>query len=293
MRNTGYRILAENQATSNDTWDTGRNNNDLIIGPSGAGKTRGYVLPNILQCSESLVVTDTKGALYGQVGHVLARHGYDDMCINLADCLSSPWGYNPLEYVRYDARRDKYSEQDIMTIAAAIVPDEPRNDDPYWHRAARMLLESLIGYVMECLPTDEQNLCSVVKLFRCLNDGTFDRLTAELGEIAPDSFSVGRYGMVSSCRRAEKMFTSVIGILAEKLSVLSFDGAAARRRSCPANGELTSGPWADVEQPCSWRFPTPTVPWTASPDCSMPRRFIRSPTRPTTAPAIGWPSRYA
>ena len=119
MKNTGYRVLGEGQTTSNDTWTTGRNNNDLIIGPSGAGKTRGYVIPNILQCSESLIVTDTKGALRQQVGRVLAWHGYKVLEIKLADCLSSPWGYNPLDYVRYDSRRDRYNEQDILTIAAA------------------------------------------------------------------------------------------------------------------------------------------------------------------------------
>ena len=49
-----FRILAENQAVSNNTWKTGLNNNDLIIGPSGAGKTRGYVLPNIMQCTSQI-----------------------------------------------------------------------------------------------------------------------------------------------------------------------------------------------------------------------------------------------
>ena len=41
------RILAQGQLISNSTRTTGINNNDLIIGPSGAGKTRGYVKPNI------------------------------------------------------------------------------------------------------------------------------------------------------------------------------------------------------------------------------------------------------
>lgn len=227
MRNTGNRILAEGWTTSNDTWATARNNNDLIIGPSGAGKTRGYVLPNILQMSESIIVTDTKGALHGQVGHVLERHGYDVMCINLSDCLASPWGYNPLLFIRHDGKRDKYDEQDIMTIAAAIVPDEPRNDDPYWHRAARMLLESLISYVLECLPEEEHNLTSVVKLFSHMNDGTVDRLMGELGDIDPDSFAAARYKMCASCRTADRMWASIVGILAEKISVLSFDGARA------------------------------------------------------------------
>ena len=42
------RILAKGVRVSNNTWDTGLNNNDLLVGPSGGGKTRGYVIPNIL-----------------------------------------------------------------------------------------------------------------------------------------------------------------------------------------------------------------------------------------------------
>ena len=61
MESNSARILAKNIYINNDTRATGNNNNDLIIGPSGAGKTRGYVIPNILQANGSLVVTDTKG----------------------------------------------------------------------------------------------------------------------------------------------------------------------------------------------------------------------------------------
>ena len=62
MNNT-TRILAENVIISNNTRETGINNNDLIIGPSGAGKTRGYVIPNILNTEESLIIADTKEIL--------------------------------------------------------------------------------------------------------------------------------------------------------------------------------------------------------------------------------------
>lgn len=227
MRNTGHRILAEGQTISNDTWATQLNNSDIVIGPSGSGKTRGYVKPNILQCNESMLITDTKGSLRQKVGPVLEWHGYDVLEIDLADCLASPWGYNPLDYVRYDPQRGAYHEQDIMTVAAAIVPDEPYNHDPYWHRAARMLLESLIAYTLECLPDDEHSPTTLVRLFQALNDGLYARLISELGEIDPDSFSVARYRMCASCHQAERMWASVLGILAEKLSVLSFHGARA------------------------------------------------------------------
>lgn len=225
MRNTGYRILAEGQTVSNDTWATGRNNNDLIIGPSGAGKTRGYVLPNILQCSESLIVTDTKGALCQDVGGTLAQRGYDVLEINLTDCLASPWGYNPLNFIRCD-RREKYSEQDIMTVAAALVPVE-NGHEPFWDLAARMILESLIGYVLDFLPDEEHTLSSVVTLFQAMGTKRFERLFEELREVAPGSFAYNRYQMYSSIAHADKMYASIQGILAEKLSTLTFDGAKA------------------------------------------------------------------
>ena len=66
MQRNSTRILAKDVYIDNNTRVTGNNNNDLIIGPSGAGKTRGYVIPNILQAEGSLVITDTKGNLCRQ-----------------------------------------------------------------------------------------------------------------------------------------------------------------------------------------------------------------------------------
>jgi len=68
MENSTYRILAKDQMISNNTYSTGLNNNDLIIGPSGAGKTRSYVKANLLQCNESMIITDTKGNLITGIG---------------------------------------------------------------------------------------------------------------------------------------------------------------------------------------------------------------------------------
>ena len=224
MRHTGYRILADGQTVSNDTWATGLNNNDVIVGPSGSGKTRGYVKPNLLQFDGSLIVTDTKGALREEVGPVLEQHGYQVLEINLADPLTSPWGYNPLAYIRYDERRQRYSEQDILTVSAALVPIEDPQQ-PFWEMAARMVLECMVGYVLECLPENEHNLCSVVRLFGEAGNGNLDRLMKELCQIAPDSFTASRYKMSQTGRAADKMYSSILGILAEKLSPLAFDGA--------------------------------------------------------------------
>ncbi|MDE7178672.1 MAG: type IV secretory system conjugative DNA transfer family protein [Lachnospiraceae bacterium] len=224
MDNT-YRILADGHTISNDTWQTGLNNNDLIIGPSGAGKTRGYVKPNILQCSGSMIVTDTKGALCSDVGTLLAQEGYKVMEINLADCALSPYGYNPLAYIRQD-REGHYQEQDILTLAACLMPVESRHD-PYWELTARIYLESAISYVLETLPGEERHLGSVVRLISEMGkDGKYKSLMRELEVVDPDSFALSRYRLFKSVSdNAEKTAACIFSFLASKLAPFSFGGA--------------------------------------------------------------------
>lgn len=222
MQYKSSRILARDQRISNDTWTTGLNNNDLIIGPSGSGKTRGYVLPNLLQTNESVIATDTKGNLCRQVGPLLEKRGYKVLEINLADCEESPNGYNPLDYVRV-AYGECYG-QDVMTVAAALVPVEI-SQDKFWDLAARSILAGIIAYVKERLPEQEHTLDSVIRLFVEMGTGRYDTLMRELVEIDPECFAAMQYRMFRASQTAEKMYASIQGILAEKLSPFSFSGA--------------------------------------------------------------------
>lgn len=221
MPNQSRRILARDQTVDNNTWETGLNNNDLIIGPSGSGKTRGYVLPNILQANESMIVTDTKGDLCQQSRKNLERRGYTVQEINLTDCITSPYGYNPLDYIRTENGR--CHEQDVMTVAAALVPVGDRRD-PFWDLAARSMLASMIAYVMERLPERERTMDSVTRLFREMGSGRFDTLMGELVEIDPECLAAVQYQMFSIGQKAEKMYASIQGILAEKLSPFTYSG---------------------------------------------------------------------
>ena len=121
MKNTGHRILANGISISNNTWETGISNNDLILGPTGGGKTRGYVLPNLMSSQESFIVTDTKGVLRKQIGALLQRRGFRVIELNFSDLLHSSWGYNPLRFVRWDKERGQYCEQDILTTPGPAV----------------------------------------------------------------------------------------------------------------------------------------------------------------------------
>ena len=145
-------ILAKDRTLSCDTRQTGLNNNALVIGPSGAGKTRNVLKPNLLQMNASYIVLDTKGTLCREVGPVLAAHGYRVQCLNFADLNTVPalapgierCGYNPLRHIRRKAD-GRPNQQDILSVAKAICPIEDNNrtatrrraDDQLGHQADR------------------------------------------------------------------------------------------------------------------------------------------------------------
>ncbi len=223
MRDNGYRILADGITVSNDTRATGLANHDLIIGPTGGGKTRSYVLPNLLNSRESFAVTDTKGSLRRQVGGILERRGFRVLELDFTDVLHSPWGYNPLRFIRWDSERKCWNEQDIITVAAALVPVTSQTD-PFWDLSARNFAEALIGYTLDNLPREEHTLVSVAKLFAEAETGVLDELMREYCTICSDSFAAMRWKSLQGGRKADKTYSSILAILSQKLSNYSFGG---------------------------------------------------------------------
>ena len=221
--NNSLRILAKGHRISNNTRETGLNNNDLIIGPSGAGKTRGYVKPNILQCNESMIIADTKGDLIGEVGGVLKSNGYKVIHINFKD-LDEAYGYNPLDYIRFNPKTGKYNEQDILTIAQVVIPVTSERD-PFWENAAKMYLACAVAYVMECLPKQEHTFKHVTDMCAELSTGVFHQLLEELTLSNPKSYAVQLYKLFKSNSVADRMEASIIGILNEKLNEFTIEGA--------------------------------------------------------------------
>ena len=202
LRNDSKRILAQGEYVSNDTFETGNNNNDLIIGPTGAGKTRYYVKPNLLSASESLVVTDTKGNLCKELGPALRDAGYEILHLNLADPRNSI-GYNPFDYIPYDEATDKYDEKEIMAFSNILYGEKGHCKDPYWDEAGRALLTSIVSYVMEKLPKEDHNIYSVRKLFTLIrangkqgDKSPYYNLMNALRETNPDSFAAEQYDYV-------------------------------------------------------------------------------------------------
>lgn len=217
-----FRILAKEEYRENDTWRTQLNNNDLIIGPSGAGKTRYYVKPNVLQCNESMIIADTKGNLHHEVGTILQNEGYDILRVDFKDLQKSD-GYNPLDFVRYDERKKQFYEQDVFAIAKALVPIEDPSQ-PFWEMAAQQYLCCLIAYVLEVTGEAERHFGVLPSLILELGGKgeAFLQRIQELATKKPNCLAVQQYALISSNMTAERMHASILGIVAEKITGLVF-----------------------------------------------------------------------
>ncbi len=224
--NNTLRILAQDQFLSNDTRTTGINNNDLIIGPTGAGKTRSYVKPNIMQCNESMIVADTKGNLFHEVGPLLEENGYRVLLIDLKT-MNSNCRYNPLDYIGYDPVNNRYSEKDIKKAAKAMTPIDGCADEPFWDEAARQYLVLFIAYVLQYLPKEEHTMEYVVRLFRKINSPTFTTMLDEACRMDPDGLAARIYSEIHNSFKADKMTGSIIGILSTYIFPLTLDSAMA------------------------------------------------------------------
>jgi len=173
-----------------------RNKNVLVIGGSGSGKTRFFCKPSILQCHSSYVVTDPKGTILTEVGHLLELKKYRIKCLNLINFRKS-MRYNPLAYIR--------SEKDILKLVNALIlntkGDGEKSSEDFWVKAERLYYSALIGYIWYEAPEEERNFITLLELINASeareDDEGFqspvDLLFEQLEEKDPDHFAVKQY----------------------------------------------------------------------------------------------------
>ena len=138
-----------------------RNLNTLIVGGSGAGKTRFYAKPNIMQCNTSFVVLDPKGEILRDTGNLLIQKGYDVKVLDLIN-MDRSHCYNPFVYIT----NDNDIQRLVTNLFKSTTPKGSTSQDPFWDTSASMLLSALIYYLWHEAPEDEQNFEMVLELLR-------------------------------------------------------------------------------------------------------------------------------
>ncbi|MCL2530730.1 MAG: type IV secretory system conjugative DNA transfer family protein [Oscillospiraceae bacterium] len=138
-----------------------RNLNVLICGGSGAGKTRFYCKPNVLQCNTSMVVLDPKGEICRDTGNLLRKQGVKVKVLDLINMHKSHC-YNPFVYLR----EDNDVQRLVTNLFKATTPKGSQSSDPFWDTAASMLLLALVFYLKYEAPQEEQNFPMVMQMLR-------------------------------------------------------------------------------------------------------------------------------
>ena len=177
-----------------------RNKNVLVVGGSGSGKTRFFIKPNLLQCDSknfpvSFVVTDPKGSIGVECGEALLKHGYKLKFFNTIN-FSKSMRYNPMAYI--------HSEKDVLKLVTTLMTNtkgEGQGGDPFWDKAERLLLVSLIAYLHYEAPVEEQNFATLLEMLNTMQvleddeeyQNPVDLLFEELAKKKPNSFAGRQY----------------------------------------------------------------------------------------------------
>lgn len=218
------------------------NNNTTIVGGSGAGKTRGYALPNLLQAHSSFIVTDPKGEIISKIGYFLSKiKGYKLRVLNLDEKeLSS--GYNPLYYIH---RNRRGWEERVLTLIETIIlntdgGEKKNSSDPFWDKAERLFLQAVIFFTVEAFPSNECNMNTVMELIKMLEIGEeednrdsdldlfCDRFAAKYGEDHIGVEQFGEFRSKASGKTAKSIVISAVARLApfklkEVRRIMSYD----------------------------------------------------------------------
>ena len=212
-------LFSQNLRVSID--ERGANINTLVMGEPGTQKTRGFIIPNILQLNCNMVITDPKGEILKKTGNYLVSNGYDVRVLDLSDLVKSH-GYNPFRYFRND--------EDIFLFVnnmwASMDDKTAAKGEQIWSDLAKCMLMSFCLYLHHFAPKEEQNMTSVMKIFACIddsenkkNDDPVDKLFKRIKRLGETSY--GYYEMWNSAKG--RTLASIRATFASRMAAFNLD----------------------------------------------------------------------
>ena len=222
------KLMTQNVSIGLNAKKHRRNLNTLVCGGSGAGKTRFYCKPNLMQANTSFVILDPKGEIVRDVGSLLEAKGYDIKILDLISMEKSHC-YNPFVYLRSDNDIQRL----VTNLFKSTTPKGSQSNDPFWDTAASMLLIALVFYLHYEAPEDEQNFAMVMEMLRAgaIEDeeeprpSPLDNLFSELEYESPEHIAVKYYHSYHS--GSAKTLKSIQITLAARLEKFNLESLAS------------------------------------------------------------------
>lgn len=201
--NFSHTILAHNYSLSLNTYETHLNNNVILVGASGRGKSRNVIKPNIMQLNSNYIISDPKGVLIRETGTMLRKHGYKVKVLNLIDMFHSN-RYNPFHYIKTDS--DIYK---LIEFLMENIDKSASHTDPFWPNAAKSLLASLCFYLHYEVPEEYRTFANIFRLLSLIHvpdesdyspsePDLLDELMGSLEEKDPEHIAVKQYSIFNS-----------------------------------------------------------------------------------------------
>ena len=222
------KLMTQNVSIGLNAKKHRRNLNTLVCGGSGAGKTRFYCKPNLMQANTSFVILDPKGEIVRDVGKLLEAKGYEIKVLDLISMEKSHC-YNPFVYLR----SDNDIQRIVTNLFKSTTPKGSQSNDPFWDTAASMLLLALVFYLHYEAPEDEQNFAMVMEMLRAgaIEDeeeprpSPLDNLFSELEYENPEHIALKYYHSYHS--GSAKTLKSIQITLAARLEKFNLESLAA------------------------------------------------------------------
>ncbi len=222
------KILSQNVYIGLNGKKHRRNLNTLVIGGSGAGKTRFYGKPNIMQCNTSYVILDPKGEILRDTGALLEKEGYIIRVIDLIN-MNRSHGYNPFTYIKDD--------KDVLKLITNLIrnttPKNSQSTDPFWEKSETALLEALCLYLLNEAPEDEQNFSMIMEMIVAADPkeddedymSPLDYLFYDLEKVKPESLAVKQYKIYKQA--AGKTAKSILISVGVRLAAFNLESIAS------------------------------------------------------------------
>lgn len=222
------KLLSQNVRIGLDGKKHRRNLNTIIIGGSGAGKTRFYGKPNIMQCNTSFVTLDPKGEILRDTGYLLEKEGYVIKVMDLIN-MNKSHCYNPFEYIQDD--------KDVLKLITNLIrnttPKGSQTNDPFWEKSETALLEGLCLFLLHEAPKEEQNFTMVMEMIAAADvreDDEYyvsplDRLFNDLQREKPNSLAVKQYNIYKQA--AGKTAKSILISVGVRLAAFNLESIAS------------------------------------------------------------------